>query len=163
MGDRIKNISAIIIIIIILLPILAVYIISPVYNELSKKDISYDYVIQDTLIKTIVKKYNEFGTRTVVSGRSSRRYSTINTDYTVHNTYMFIYNDGSIEEVNKEQYDFKKEGDTIKELFYKYGIDEKKFNNFKGVKHKEVWIKSFISDFYEVKYLNNKVIDTTRQ
>ena len=58
MGDRIKNISAIIIIIIILLPILAVYIISPVYNELSKKDISYDYVIQDTLIKTIKESEN---------------------------------------------------------------------------------------------------------
>lgn len=162
MRDRIKNISAILIIIIILSPILAVFIASPIYNELSKKDISYDYLIQDTLVKTIVKKHNEFGTRTVVSGRSLRPYSTTSTDYTVHNTYMFIYDDGSIEEVNKEQYDFKKEGDTIKEVFFEYGIDENKFNSFKGLKFKQVWIRSFLSDFYEVRYLNNKPIDTIR-
>ena len=75
---------------------------------------------------------------------------------------MFIYNDGSIEEIDKKQYDFKKEGDTIKELFYEYDIDENKFNSFKGFKYKLVFITSFLSDFYKVEYLNNKPIDTTR-
>ncbi len=157
------------IIMIILSPILVGFLISPIYDTLTEKETSYIYSIQDTLVKTIVKKHNEFGTRTVVSGRISRGhgrygrgYSTTSTDYTVHNTYMFIYNDGTIEEVDKKQYDFKKEGDTIKELYNDCFIDKKRFDEFNGLKYKQVCILSFVSEFYEVIYLDNKIIDTIR-
>jgi hypothetical protein len=167
--NKIINISAMLIIMAILSPILVGFLIPPIYDTLTEKETFYTYTIQDTLVKTIVKKHNEFGTRTVVSGgisrghgRYGRGYSTISTDYTVHNTYMFIYNDGSIEEVDKKLYDKKEEGDTIKELSIEYNTDENKFNEFNGFKFKQVYISSFISDFYEVRYLNNKVIDTIR-
>ena len=163
MEDKIKNyLGYIIIAIIIILVILP-------FAKLPNRTYHFDYIIIDTIVKVIDKKHNEFGVKTITSsntiggGKYHRSYSSTSSYQTVYNTYMFIYKDGTVEEVDKIRYDIKNKNDTINILYYKYYISKNEFDNYKGVKIKQVFVDYLFYDFYEVKYINNKPTDTIRK
>ena len=136
--------------------LIAFLCIRKVYNSV-ETNYSYFHNIQDTVYNVLEKKSNQYGVREVVSGGRRR----IGSYKQVHNTYMFIYTNGSIEEVDRQKYDLYEEGDTLKIPRYKL-VDEDTFNRFQGFKYKTVLEERFNLKHYEVYYLNNKVLDTVK-
>lgn len=147
-----KILSLVTIIILLIVALLSI-------KELNKKpyDIWNTYFIKYMKVKTISKKHNECGVREVVTG--NRRMTSSYQD--VYNIYLFIYDNGEVEEVPYVKYCTKKEKDTVME----YGIrtaSEIDFNNSKFYKIKDVMMFYTLKTptTYRVTFENNKVIDT---